>query len=68
MRSHVVVNRYTDSWWHIAVADEYVKTGIFAKDPFIENAQAKFAQFGLMDFSNALICKATGVNSKDVFP
>lgn len=68
MRSHVVLNRYTDSWWHVAVADEYVNTGIFAKDPFIKDAPYKFAQFGLMDFCNAIICEVTGRDCKIVFP
>jgi MFS family permease len=41
--------------------------GVFAKDPFIKDAPEKFAQFGLMDVDNALICKVTGLDSKAVF-
>ncbi len=67
LRSNVVLNRYTDSWWHIAVADEYAKTGVFAKDPFIKDAPAKFAQFGLMDVDNAILCRIIGKTSMQMF-
>ncbi|MCX7590802.1 MAG: hypothetical protein N2255_04155 [Kiritimatiellae bacterium] len=56
LRRNVVLNRFTDSWWHIAAADEYARTGVLAKDPFFENAP-RFAQFGLMDFVTAKLAR-----------
>lgn len=35
---NIVRNRFTDSWWRIALADEYSQTGVFAKDPFFADA------------------------------
>jgi len=67
LKRHVVLNRYTDSWWHIAVADEYLRTGLFAKDPFFQGAPP-FAQFGLMDVVNAKVCALTGAVPRRVFP
>ena len=49
---HVSQYRYTDAWWRIAVANEYVRTGEFAKDPFFPGAPP-MAQFGLLEFLNA---------------
>lgn len=65
-RGHVVVNRYTDATWHMAVADEFARTGIFAKDPFIPNAPA-FSQFGLWDYVNGLAHRALTLPSERVF-
>jgi len=63
---HVVLNRYTDSWWHVAAADEYAKTGVFAKDPFFEDTPP-FAQFGLMDFVNGAVSRLTGLDTSRGF-
>ena len=63
----LILNRYTDSWWHIAAADEYLRTGVFAKDPFYTDAPP-FAPFGLMEFANARVCWLTGLSPKDVLP
>jgi len=66
MHGHVVLNRFTDSWWHIAAADEYLRTGNFAGDPFVQNAPP-FAQFGLVEYANASISRLTGADTKQVF-
>ena len=65
--ANLVRNRFTDSWWHIAVADEYAKTRAFAKDPFLENAP-EFAPFGLTDFVNARASRITGHAASELFP
>ncbi|MGQ9661184.1 MAG: hypothetical protein ACUVWX_02465 [Kiritimatiellia bacterium] len=65
-RRCTVLNRFTDSWWHIAAADEYLRTGVFARDPFFEEAPP-FAQFGLMDFLNAWVCRFLGTRPQEVF-
>ena len=65
-RRNVVLNRFTDSWWHVAVADEYAATGIFARDPFFEDAPP-FAQFGLMDYLNAHISSSTRMDTRQTF-
>ncbi|MCE9613212.1 MAG: hypothetical protein K8T26_02995 [Lentisphaerae bacterium] len=56
---HTACNRINDSWWHIAAADEFLRTGNFAADPFLQGAPA-FAQFGLTDAVTAALAKATG--------
>ncbi|NQT91794.1 MAG: hypothetical protein HQ559_03460 [Lentisphaerae bacterium] len=63
----VVLNRFADSWWHVAAADEYSETGVFAKDPFFENVPP-FAQFGFVEFLNAKISSWTGLETGRVFP
>jgi hypothetical protein len=40
-RGHVVINRYTDATWHMVAADEFARTGVFAKDPFIQGSSAE---------------------------
>lgn len=57
----LVLNRYRDSWSRIPAADEYLQTRTFAKDPFYKEAPP-FAQFGLMEFLNAHLCRLTGWN------
>ncbi len=59
MRGHVVLNRYTDTTWHLAAADEYARTGVFGKDPFFVDVPP-FAPFGLWDFTNGLLLRWTG--------
>lgn len=67
LHDHVVLNRFTDSWWHVAAADEYAKTGVFAKDPFFEDVPP-FAQFGLTEFLCAKVSAWTGADTSRVFP
>ena len=55
---HTVRNRFTDAWWHIAAADEYIRTGRFAEDPFLKDVP-QFAQFGLMDVATATVSRVT---------
>ncbi len=62
---NIVRNRFTDSWWRIALADEYAKTGVFAKDPFFTDAPP-FAQFDLMAFMNAKISRVSGISTKKI--
>jgi hypothetical protein len=57
--SALILNRYRDSWWHIAAADEYQRTGVFGKDPFYKQAPP-FVLFGLMDAANAKLSALTG--------
>ena len=64
---HIVLNRYVDSWWHIAVADEYAYTGAFAKDPFF-TAAPPFAQFGLLDWATGMLSDVTGCRAQVLFP
>ena len=63
---HIVLNRFSDSWWHIALADQFAATGIFADDPFFENAPP-FAQFGLMDYVNGMTCRLFDADPARVF-
>jgi len=63
---HVVRNRFTDAWWHIAAAEEYARTGVFAKDPFFKEAPP-FAQFGLMEFANARITHVASSQPEAVY-
>jgi len=65
-RGHVVINRYTDATWHMAVADEFACTGAFGKYPFIPDAPA-FAQFGLWDFLNGLTQRVMELQPERVF-
>lgn len=64
---NIILNRYTDSWWHIAAAEEYAASGEFAKDPFFVDAPP-FAQFGLMEFVNARLSLFTGASTRDIWP
>lgn len=65
-RGHVVINRYIDATWHMVAADEFARTGVFAKDPFIQNAP-RFASFGLWDFINGLIQRLFDLPVERVF-
>ena len=65
-RGHIIVNRYTDATWHMAVADEFARTGIFAKDPFIPEAPP-FAPFGLWDFINGSLQRRFDATPEQVF-
>ena len=60
---HIVLNRYTDSWWHMSVANEYALTGEFAKDPFFSDTP-KFAPFGLIDYLVAKLRLWANVDEK----
>ena len=55
----VVRNRFTDAWWHIAAADEFARSGVFAGDPFFTDTPP-FAQFGLTDWTVGTLARVTG--------
>jgi hypothetical protein len=55
-----------DAWWHMAAADEYMRTGVFAKDPFYPNVQP-FAPFGLMDWATAQLGTLMGISIERAF-
>jgi hypothetical protein len=63
---HTVHNRYTDSWWHISVAEEFADTGRFAGDPFLVGAP-RYATFGLLDYTCGLISGNTEADAADVY-
>lgn len=56
LKSNVALNRNNDSWVHVAEADEYLRTGVFAADPFIEGAPP-FGVFGVQELMTANIAR-----------
>lgn len=62
----LVMGRYTDAWWHCAAADEYARTGVFAKDPFLAVAP-QYAQFGLLEFLTAKWSVFAGLDCRAAF-
>ena len=59
------VTPYRDLWWHVSAADEFNRTGQFAKDPFYEHAPP-FTNFGLVDLTNGFIARVFGCQARTV--
>ena len=66
LRADIALNRVNDAWWHVSAADEMMRTGVFAADPFLESS-VPFSQFGLLEVLTVGAARMSGFTARQAW-